>query len=208
MATALVQVRYYYQFTKKVVLPAANVILSAKDKSLKQEINCAYLVAILIKTGNVRINVILRSVCVTSVVRKKTVGLAYYESASVDLIIQHAMRMRHTQLSSGACLALLHFSTLSQKRHAFRKTVTGHKVCVLIFSTNFIQNISHSKKNSLRYFHNCTNVFAQRARPYSQILIKFEFSLQTFEKFSNIKFHENPSNISQIFPCRRTDKLT
>jgi len=49
MATAVVQVRYYYQFTKKVVLPAANVILSAKDKSLKQEINCAYLVAILIK---------------------------------------------------------------------------------------------------------------------------------------------------------------
>jgi hypothetical protein len=39
MATAHVHVRYYYQFTKKVVLPAANVILSAKEKSLKQEIN-------------------------------------------------------------------------------------------------------------------------------------------------------------------------
>jgi len=71
MATALVQVRYYYQFTKKVLLPAANLIISAKDNSLKREINCAYLVAILIKTGNVRINGILRSVRVISVVGKK-----------------------------------------------------------------------------------------------------------------------------------------
>ena len=47
MATALVQVRYYYQFTKKFLLPAANLIISAKDNSLKREINCAYLVAIL-----------------------------------------------------------------------------------------------------------------------------------------------------------------
>jgi hypothetical protein len=40
MATDLVQVKYYYQFTKKFLLPAANLILSAKDKSLKHEINC------------------------------------------------------------------------------------------------------------------------------------------------------------------------
>ena len=139
---------------------------------------------------------------------KKAVGLTYYECVPVDLTIQHAMCMRHTNLTSVACLALLHFFPLSQKRHAFRKTVIGHKMSVLIFSTYFIQNISHSKKNSLRYFQNCTSVFAQSACSYSQILIKLEFSLQTFEKFSNIKFHENPSNISQLFPCRRTDKLT
>jgi hypothetical protein len=29
----------------------------------------------------------------------------------------------------------------------FGKKVTDHKMCVLIFSTTFIQNISHSKKN-------------------------------------------------------------
>jgi hypothetical protein len=40
MANDLGQVRYYYQFTKKVLLPAANLVLSAKDKSLKREINC------------------------------------------------------------------------------------------------------------------------------------------------------------------------
>ena len=49
-------------------------------------------------------------------------------------------------LSSVAYLALYHFySALSHKRHYFRKRkVTGHKICVLISSTN--SSISHSKK--------------------------------------------------------------
>jgi len=29
--------------------------------------------------------------------------------------------------------------------------------------------------------------------------MKFEFSRQIFEKISNIKFHENPSNESRLF---------
>ena len=36
-------------------------------------------------------------------------------------------------LSSVAYLALQYFSTLSHKRHSFRKNVIGHKTCVLIF---------------------------------------------------------------------------
>ena len=38
-----------------------------------------------------------------------------------------------------------------------------------------------------------------------QILIKFEFSLQVFEKYS-IKFHENPPSGSWIVPCGQTDR--
>jgi hypothetical protein len=41
-------------------------------------------------------------------------------------------------------------STLSHKRHDFRKGVTEHK-CVLNFSTTFVRNISHSEKHSARY---------------------------------------------------------
>jgi hypothetical protein len=36
--------------------------------------------------------------------------------------------------------------------------------------------------------------------------MKPEFSGQIFEKYSNIKFHENPSNGSRVFfPCGQTD---
>jgi len=41
-----------------------------------------------------------------------------------------------------------------------------------------------------------------------QILIKFEFSQQIFEKYSNIKFHDNPFSGSRVFPCGQTDGRT
>jgi hypothetical protein len=37
--------------------------------------------------------------------------------------------------------------------------VIEHKMRVLVFSTIFVWNISHSKKNSARYCHKCENVF-------------------------------------------------
>jgi len=36
--------------------------------------------------------------------------------------------------------------------------------------------------------------------------MKLELSLQIFEKYSNIKFHENLSNGSQVVACGRTDR--
>jgi hypothetical protein len=38
--------------------------------------------------------------------------------------------------------------------------------------------------------------------------MKLESSRQSFEKFSNIKFHENPSIGSQVISCGRTDRQT
>ena len=60
----------------------------------------------------------------------------------------------------------------SQKRHDFLGVgeVIEHKMCVLIFSTTFVGNISHSAKNSARYCHKFTHVFRQSARYSCQIL--------------------------------------
>jgi len=38
--------------------------------------------------------------------------------------------------------------------------------------------------------------------------MKVEFSGQIFEKYSNFKFHENPSSGSWVVPCGRTDRRT
>jgi hypothetical protein len=80
-------------------------------------------------------------------------------SVFVALVIQHAKRMRRIILPSVACLAIQYFSTLSHKRHDFREKVIEHKMCVLTFSVNFIRNVSHSKKNSVRYYDNYIYVF-------------------------------------------------
>jgi hypothetical protein len=35
--------------------------------------------------------------------------------------------------------------------------------------------------------------------------MKLKFSRQIFEKYSNIKFHENPSSWGRVIPCGRTE---
>ena len=51
------------------------------------------------------------------------------------------------------------FSTLSHKRHDFQEKPIEHKMCILIFSTNFIGNNSPFEENSAKYYHKYTNVF-------------------------------------------------
>jgi len=43
------------------------------------------------------------------------------------------------------------------------------------------------------------------ARYTCQIVKELEISGQIFEKYSNIKFHENPSSETRVVPCGRTD---
>jgi hypothetical protein len=51
------------------------------------------------------------------------------------------------------------FSTLFHWQQDFRKTVTENKMCDLIFSSTFVWNIFHSKKNWARCDTKCTSVF-------------------------------------------------
>jgi hypothetical protein len=48
----------------------------------------------------------------------------------------------------------------------------------------------------------------QRKCYYCRISIKIEFPWQTFEKYANIKFHENSSGGSRVLPCGKPDKQT
>ena len=119
-------------------------------------------------------------------------------------------------LSSVVCLAVQCFSILSHKRHNFWKRYSSQSVCVcvLIFSTTFVWNISHCK-NWARYDPNCTalcmcSTCCYVMLCYRLILMKSECYRRTFEKYSNIKFHGNLFSGSWAVPCGRTDmrKLT
>jgi hypothetical protein len=73
------------------------------------------------------------------------------------------------------------------KQHDFRKKrVVGHKMCVLIFSTTVVRNISHSMNNSARY---CQNVYwsSRKIPVICHILMKLEFSSTDFQKVFKCK---------------------
>jgi len=115
------------------------------------------------------------------------------------------MRIRHFVIC-GLLRSTIFFSTLSHKRHNLRKTITEHKKCVLIFSTIFVRNISHSKKKWARYDKKICIGPHVKCRYYCQILMKLEFSRQIFEKSIKAKFHETPPSGSRVVPCGRTDR--
>jgi hypothetical protein len=103
--------------------------------------------------------------------------------------------------------AVLYFSTLSHKRNYFRQKVTERKICVLILSCiTFFWHIFYSEKNRARYDQKYVPVFTSRSRYSGPTVMRLEFSRQFSEKYSNIKFHENPSIGPELFSVDwRTD---
>jgi hypothetical protein len=83
--------------------------------------------------------------------RKSNTYYIFWVCVSVASFIQHAM---HMSLTCGLSASTLYFHI--NRRNDFRKKVTEHKMCDLIFSTTFVRNISHSKKKWTRYDKKCT----------------------------------------------------
>jgi len=72
---------------------------------------------------------------------------------------QREMRMRHCHLwRVRGLLYFFHIISL-RARYSGKKKVMSHTVCVLIFPTTFVWNISHSKKNWARNNQNCLFAF-------------------------------------------------
>jgi hypothetical protein len=51
------------------------------------------------------------------------------------------------------------FGILSYAARLSEKKVAEHEMCVLTCAATFVCIISHSEKNSARYYHKCENVF-------------------------------------------------
>ena len=108
-------------------------------------------------------------------------------------------------LSPVACPALQYFSTVSPKRNDFRKKCVQYKTRIFIFSPVLVWRIFHSKNSWATYCQNLTLVSVYSTIYSCPIIMNLEFSGQLFEKYTNIKFHENPSSGSPFVPCGRTD---
>ena len=131
----------------------------------------------------------------------KAISITYSDYVSATLGIQHAMRLRHIAICGPA---LQYFSTLSHKWHDLKKKFIEHKMYVLIFSTTFLWNISHSKKNWARYDQNFILVFTWSTRYSCPILIKFGFYRQFFPKNIQILNFMKIRSWEPTVPCRQT----
>ena len=110
------------------------------------------------KTGSVCVRINIEVSSRNHCCRGKAVSISHSECVCVALVIQYTVRMLRI-LSCVVCPAVSCFYTLSHKRHDFRENIIEYEVRVLIFCTNFVWNISHSKQNSVWCYHKFTKVF-------------------------------------------------
>ena len=81
-------------------------------------------------------------------------------------------------------------------------------MCVLIFCTTFIWNISSSKKKWARYDKKVYWSSYRNILYSCPILMGLEFSRQIFDNSSDIEYNENRRSGSRVFPCGWTDGRT
>ena len=117
----------------------------------------------------------------------------------VALGIQQAMRM-HRSVICGISGSNIIFSTLSHKRNDFRKIIIEHKMCVLIFSTTFVWNISHYRKNWVKYDQKCLLSFMWSTR-YSCQCNETLISSTYFRKKKILRYQDSWKSVQWELSC-------
>jgi hypothetical protein len=108
----------------------------------------------------------------------KAIIITYSEDLSVALSIPHATRMRHI-VSCDLPGSTVFVHIISQTaRLSKKKNNIEYEMCFLIFSTTFVWNISHSKKNAARYDQECTS------RKALDVLDRFQRDWNFLDRFS------------------------
>jgi len=96
-----------------------------------------------------------------------------------------------------------YISTLSHKRQDNRKQSAGNKMCVLISLQNLPKTFTILRRIKSDII---TNIHRASCKvPFYNKTCVFWIDL---EKYSYIKFHENPSTGRRFIPWRRTDRQT
>ena len=136
--------------------------------------------------------------------RVRAISITYSEGVFAALGIQHAMCMCHIVICCHSSSTL--FFHILINGMIFNITLLNIK-CVFISSTIFIWNISHSKKNWVRYDHKCILVFMWSIHYSCQI----EWSLNFLDRFKKkiLKYKIPRKSVRWELSCSVwTDRLT
>jgi hypothetical protein len=133
----------------------------------------------------------------------KTISIVYFELCVC--CIKYPACNAHAPYSYLWSVQLYNIFPLYLINGTIKKKVTERKVCVSIFSATCIWNISHSEKRGAWYDQKGLFFFMYSTCYSCQMLMKLEFSWWILKKYSNIKFHDNPSSGSWVVPCRWMD---
>jgi hypothetical protein len=131
----------------------------------------------------------------------KVIHITYSDKVLLALGIQNAIHMRHIVI--GGLPGSRIFFPWSHKRHNFLKKQLLNIKFLFRLPPTFIWSISQSKKNCGIYKKK-VYFFTKSTRYSCPLLMKIEFSLHIFEKYPNVKFHEDQSSDSRVFPCGHT----
>ena len=80
----------------------------------------------------------------------------YFNCQSVFLLLVIRYKRSHLFYTAVHCNVWPAWPGCARNGTIFWKKSTEYSIFFLIFSTNFVWNISHSKKNSATFYHKCT----------------------------------------------------